>query len=319
MGVPVFLQPAKPQAAALIRDMGLSNGRLTFQLVNTGNSHFLPSSVIVRGFTANGTAVGDWPINGWYVLAGERARLRADPGQAGVRSRPQPAGRNHGWRRGAQEPADDARRGVRQLNAEATRSRQSSIPWPNGSSPVSSHWRSWAARLRRRVRRSRPGTSQAVLDLTLNTASKGEIRVVLSGGDVWADVAALQRAGLVSLAGVRRTVGDRAYVRLSSMDPPMQVVVDEAALTLTLTADASLFGATTVRLDGGRPDGILYRRAPSAFLNYGATWATGGGQALNLESGLSVRGSLLTSSFFLRRWAGRREDSPRRSSTTPGG
>jgi len=60
-----------------------------------------------------------------------------------------------------------------------------------------------------------------------------------------------------------------------------------------------MFGATTVRLDGSRPDGILYRRAPSAFLNYGASWATGGGQALNLESGLSVRGSLLTSSFFL--------------------
>jgi outer membrane usher protein len=143
------------------------------------------------------------------------------------------------------------------------------------------------------------GYVQAVLDLTLNTASKGEIRVVLSAGDVWADVAALQRAGMVSLAGERRTVGDRVYVRLSSIDPPMQVAIDEAALTLTLTADASLFGETTVRLDGSRPDGILYRRVPSAFLNYGATWATGGGQALNLESGLSVRGSLVTSSFFL--------------------
>ena len=138
-----------------------------------------------------------------------------------------------------------------------------------------------------------------MLDLTLNTASKGEIRVLLSGGDVWADVAALRRAGLVSLDGVRRTVGDRAYVRLSSIEPPLQVVVDEAALTLTLTADASLFGATTVQLDGSRPNGILYRRAPSAFLNYGANWASGGGQALNLESGLSVHGSLLTSSFFL--------------------
>ncbi len=70
MGVPVFLQPARPQAAALVRDLGLSGGRLTFQLANTGNSHFLPSSVIVRGFAANGTSVGDWSLNGWYVLAG---------------------------------------------------------------------------------------------------------------------------------------------------------------------------------------------------------------------------------------------------------
>ena len=149
------------------------------------------------------------------------------------------------------------------------------------------------------IRAQEPGGDvPAVLDLTLNTAGKGEIRVVLSGSEVWADVAALQRAGLVSIAGVRRTVGDRLYVRLSSIDPPMRVEVDEASLTLTLTADASLFGSTTVRFDGSRPDGILYRRAASGFVNYGATWASGGGQALNLESGLSLRGSLMTSSFF---------------------
>jgi fimbrial chaperone protein len=70
MGVPVFLQPARPQAAALLRDVSLSDGRLMFQLVNTGNSHFLPTSVTVRGFTASGAAVSDWPVNGWYVLAG---------------------------------------------------------------------------------------------------------------------------------------------------------------------------------------------------------------------------------------------------------
>jgi fimbrial chaperone protein len=70
MGVPVFLQPAKPQAAALLRDLGLSAGRLTFQLANTGNSHFLPTSVVVRGFTATGTTVADWPLSAWYVLAG---------------------------------------------------------------------------------------------------------------------------------------------------------------------------------------------------------------------------------------------------------
>ena len=143
------------------------------------------------------------------------------------------------------------------------------------------------------------GDAQAVLDLTLNTASKGEIRVVLAGDQVWADVAALHRAGLVNLEGIRRTIGDRTFVQLSSIAPPMRVIVDEAALTLTLTADASLFGGTTLRLDTNRPTGILFRRAPSAFLNYGASWATSGGQALNFESGLSIRRSLLTSSLFL--------------------
>lgn len=70
MGVPVFLQPARPQAAALLREVSLSNGRLTFQLVNSGNSHYLPTSVTVRGFAASGAAVSDWPVNAWYVLAG---------------------------------------------------------------------------------------------------------------------------------------------------------------------------------------------------------------------------------------------------------
>ncbi len=139
----------------------------------------------------------------------------------------------------------------------------------------------------------------AVLDLTVNTVNHGEIRVILDGDNVWADVAALEAAGLRRFGGMRRRVGDRVYVRLASIDPPLQVALDEAALTLTLTADASLFGQTTLRFDSGRPDGILQRRVPSAFLNYGATWATGSGRALNLEGGVSVGATLLTSSYFL--------------------
>lgn len=143
------------------------------------------------------------------------------------------------------------------------------------------------------------GDVAAVLDLTLNTAPKGEIRVLLSGGEVWADAETLAQAGLVAAKGIERTIGGRTHVRLSSIDPPIRVVVNEAALSLTLTADASLFGQTMVRLDSGRPSGIQYRRVASAFMNYGATWSTGGGQGLNLESGVSMRGALLTSSFFL--------------------
>jgi fimbrial chaperone protein len=70
LGIPVFLQPARPQAAALVRDVALADGKVTFQLANTGNSHYLPTAITVRGFTAAGLAVQDWPVNGWYVLAG---------------------------------------------------------------------------------------------------------------------------------------------------------------------------------------------------------------------------------------------------------
>lgn len=140
---------------------------------------------------------------------------------------------------------------------------------------------------------------RAVLDLTLNTAARGEIRVLIAGADVWAEVPALETAGLVGFGGARRTVGTLEFVRLSSIAPGLVFAVDETALTLTVTADPSLFGGTTLRFDAGRPDGILYRRAPSAFLNYGASWASGGGRGLNLESGVSLGPSLITSSVFL--------------------
>lgn len=140
---------------------------------------------------------------------------------------------------------------------------------------------------------------RAVLDLTVNTARQGEIVVLLSEGDVWADVAALERAGLTRLGGERRALGDRLLVKLSSIEPRPVVVVDEAALTLAITADPLLFRPTVLQLTSGRPDGIVYRRAASAFLNYGASWTGGGARALNLESGVSLGRSLVTSSFFL--------------------
>lgn len=70
MGIPVFLQPARPTATAVLRGLGLNDGALSFELANTGNTHYIPESVIVRGFSAGGQPVSDWPINGWYVLAG---------------------------------------------------------------------------------------------------------------------------------------------------------------------------------------------------------------------------------------------------------
>jgi fimbrial chaperone protein len=70
MGIPVFLQPPRPAATAVLQGLGLSNGALAFELANTGNTHYIPESVVVRGFTAAGQPVGEWPLSGWYVLAG---------------------------------------------------------------------------------------------------------------------------------------------------------------------------------------------------------------------------------------------------------
>lgn len=70
MGIPVFLQPSRPVATATLRQVGLSQGKVAFELANTGNTHYIPEAIKVRGFTAAGEPVSEWPLNGWYVLAG---------------------------------------------------------------------------------------------------------------------------------------------------------------------------------------------------------------------------------------------------------
>jgi fimbrial chaperone protein len=70
MGIPVFLQPARRAATAVLQRLGMASGALAFELANTGNTHYIPESVVVRGFTAAGQPVGEWPVSAWYVLAG---------------------------------------------------------------------------------------------------------------------------------------------------------------------------------------------------------------------------------------------------------
>ncbi|HEX7086520.1 MAG TPA: fimbria/pilus periplasmic chaperone [Vicinamibacterales bacterium] len=75
LGIPVFVQPPKPVAAAALRDVGLRDGRLSFTLANTGNVFFIPDDVRVRGFSASGEPVAEETPNAWYVLAGGTRRF----------------------------------------------------------------------------------------------------------------------------------------------------------------------------------------------------------------------------------------------------
>ena len=139
----------------------------------------------------------------------------------------------------------------------------------------------------------------AVLDLVVNTVPQGEIRVLIAGDVVWADVETLAAAGLVKVEGDRRVVSGRSFVRLDSIVPAPIVVLDIAALTLTVTADPSLFRGSRLQLDSSRPRDIVYRRATSAFVNYGATWSSASSTALNLEPGVTVGRAFMTSSFYM--------------------
>jgi len=70
VGIPVFLEPAKPAARASLTAIGLSGGALRFRLQNDGNVFFVPDAVRVRGLSASGATVVDKSAKGWYVLAG---------------------------------------------------------------------------------------------------------------------------------------------------------------------------------------------------------------------------------------------------------
>jgi fimbrial chaperone protein len=75
LGIPVFVQPPRPAAAATLEEVGLIEGRLAFTLANTGNVFFIPDEVRVRAFTAGGETVGEQTPSAWYVLAGGARRF----------------------------------------------------------------------------------------------------------------------------------------------------------------------------------------------------------------------------------------------------
>jgi fimbrial chaperone protein len=70
MGIPIFLRPAKPVAQAGLHDLRIADGRVTFNLRNTGTVHFVPQSVRVRAFGPAESVVLDQGVDSWYILAG---------------------------------------------------------------------------------------------------------------------------------------------------------------------------------------------------------------------------------------------------------
>lgn len=140
----------------------------------------------------------------------------------------------------------------------------------------------------------------ALLDLFINEESKGETRAVLRGSEVSLPVSTLERAGLRGFAGTRSTVDGEAYVALTSLSPAIVHQVDEREFRLSMTASPEHFVAQSRRVADGRPADIVYRRDTSFFVNYalGANGQTTvDALSAAAEAGLSLRGSLLASTF----------------------
>lgn len=68
VGIPIFLAPVRQVAQATLSNIGLSQGRLHFQVDNLGNSHFVPETLRIRALSGAGAAVTDKTSDGWYIL-----------------------------------------------------------------------------------------------------------------------------------------------------------------------------------------------------------------------------------------------------------
>jgi outer membrane usher protein len=150
---------------------------------------------------------------------------------------------------------------------------------------------------------------QAPFRLVLNHSDRGEIIVVLKGGDVFVKREDLLAAGLAPLGGSDEQLLGERLLSLRSVSPPLHYEIDERTIELRIEAPTDLL--PTTRLDlGGSPPQVEYRRDTAAFFNYAPRINDLGQATLYEETGVSIGGDLLFSSLYLSS-----ENQPRRGLT----
>jgi fimbrial chaperone protein len=70
LGIPVFVQPLKPEPALKIREMIIANGYLRHTLTNSGNSFVTAEQITVSGWDDTGVELFARNLGGVYLLAG---------------------------------------------------------------------------------------------------------------------------------------------------------------------------------------------------------------------------------------------------------
>jgi fimbrial chaperone protein len=78
MSIPIFVVPENRKTAAEIANASIRNGKLMFDLKNSGNVHYMAQSVRVTGLGAGNQAVFDRQRQGWYILSGESRTFDMD-------------------------------------------------------------------------------------------------------------------------------------------------------------------------------------------------------------------------------------------------
>lgn len=150
--------------------------------------------------------------------------------------------------------------------------------------------------------------SRIIVPVTINEVPKGDMLIAVRGDDVALRVSDLQQAGMsgamwnrvvnVSRLSLRFQLQGEETISLRLFAPLLRYKFDEAALTLTVTADPRLFGETAVDLQVRKPENLKYSKAMSTFLNYAVSSRGVSDVGFSAETGTSVRGNLVYNSFF---------------------
>jgi fimbrial chaperone protein len=71
MGIPIFVSPAHPNRSGQIESLSSAGRKVSYQVRNTGNVHFVIENTVLKGLDAAGNPAFALHAKGWYVLAGQ--------------------------------------------------------------------------------------------------------------------------------------------------------------------------------------------------------------------------------------------------------
>jgi fimbrial chaperone protein len=69
-GVPIFVKPQREEIRGQIDKIALGEGKIQTVVRNTGNSHFVIQSILIKGSDREGKETFSKELSGWYLLAG---------------------------------------------------------------------------------------------------------------------------------------------------------------------------------------------------------------------------------------------------------
>ena len=69
-GVPIFIKPLKEEVQGNIGGIEMKGEKLQFAIKNTGSSHFIIQSILIKGKDIKGVENFSKELSGWYLLTG---------------------------------------------------------------------------------------------------------------------------------------------------------------------------------------------------------------------------------------------------------